>query len=120
MQDLDRGPPELFWLDAQLPPQLAPWLTETFGVAAFSASYLGYRDAADEVIFQAAREAGAVIVSKDSDFLDRVQRLGSPPSLLYVTSGNSTTRYLKVVFMRTFPEARRLFSSGEPIVEIGD
>ena len=92
-----------YWLDAQLPPQLAIWLTEVFGVRAFSASFLGYRDATDEVIFQAAKLADAVIVSKDSDFLDRVSRYGSPPRLLYVTSGNSTTRHLKEVFLRTFP-----------------
>ncbi|SEJ94256.1 hypothetical protein SAMN04488058_1475 [Deinococcus reticulitermitis] len=69
-------PEGLYWLDAQLPPQLAPWLTQTFGVPAYSASHLGYRDAGDDEIFQAAREAGAVVVSKDSDFLDRVTRLG--------------------------------------------
>ena len=108
-----------FWLDAQLPPQLAPWLTVTFGVSAFSAAFLGYRDAPDEVIFQAARDAGAVIVSKDSDFLDRVQRLGPPPHLLYVTSGNSTTRHLKEVLLKTFPEICRLLLAGESIVELG-
>lgn len=61
-----------YWLDAQLPPQLAPWLTQTFGVQAFSAAYLGYRDATDDVI--AAREAGVVVVSKDAGFLERVAR----------------------------------------------
>lgn len=70
-----------YWLDAPLPPQLAPWLTQRFGVPAYSASYLGYRDASDDEIFQAAREARAVVVSKDSDFLDRVTRLGPPPQL---------------------------------------
>lgn len=107
-----------YWLDAQLPPQLAPWLSQTFGVAAYSVSFLGYRDATDDVIFQAARIAGSVIVSKDSDFLDRVQRLGSPPQLMYVTNGHSSTRHLKEVLSRTFPEAQRLLNQGEPIVEI--
>lgn len=78
-----------YWLDAQLPPQLAPWLTLTFGVTVFSVAYLGYRDAEDETIFEAACLAGAVIVSKDSDFLDRVQRRGHLPQLLYVTSSFS-------------------------------
>ena len=109
----------LYWLDAQLPPQLAPWLTLTFSVPAFSVGYLGYQDAEDETIFEAARNAVAIIVSKDSDFLDRVQRLGSPPKLLYVTSGNSSTRHLRGVFLKTFPEAQRLLLVGEEIVEIG-
>lgn len=47
-----------YWLDAQLPPQLAPWLSATFDVLAYSVGYLGYRDASDDEIFRAAREAG--------------------------------------------------------------
>ena len=82
--------PQVYWLDAQLPPALAPWLTHTFGVEAYSAAYLGLRDAEDEVIFQAARQADAIIISKDSDFLERLVRLGPPPRLLYVTCGNTT------------------------------
>lgn len=108
------------WLDAQLPPQLAPWLTGTFGVAAYSASDLGYWDASDDQIFLAARAAEAVVVSKDSNFLDRVTRLGPPPQLLYVTCGNTSTRFLKDVFIRVFPEAHHLLGQGEPVVEIGD
>lgn len=113
-------PENPYWLDAQLPPQLAPWLTQTFGVPAYSASYLGYRDASDDEIFQAAREARAVVVSKDSDFLDRVTRLGPPPQLLYMTCGNTSTGFLKDVFTRVFSEAHRLLAQGEPVVEIGD
>ena len=59
-----------------------------------------------------------IIVPKDSDFLDRVQRRGSPPKSLYVTSGNSSTRHLREVFLKTFPEAQRLLLVGEEIVEI--
>lgn len=106
------------WLDAQLPPALAPWLTERFGVPAYSAAYLGFRDADDEVIFQAAREAGAVIVSKDSDFPERVLRLGTPPRLLYVTCGNTTKARLTELFDLHFAEAHRLFGAGEAIVEL--
>jgi len=34
-----------FWIDAQLPPILASWLTETFGLSATSLRDLGLRDA---------------------------------------------------------------------------
>lgn len=71
----------------------------------FSVSYLGWRDAAAEVIFQAAREAGAV--SKDSDFLKRVFRLGTPPQLLYGTGGNTA---LMAVFTRHFRQAHELLA----------
>lgn len=42
----------IFWVDAQLPPRLAPWLTERFGVEASSMRFLGLRDAEDLEIFE--------------------------------------------------------------------
>ena len=49
-----------FWIDAQLSPTLAPWLSNTFAVEAFSIQWLGLRDASDERIFFAARAEKAV------------------------------------------------------------
>jgi predicted nuclease of predicted toxin-antitoxin system len=48
----------IFWIDAHLPPALAPWITQEFGIEAYLATYLGLRDADDITIFQAARDAG--------------------------------------------------------------
>ena len=59
----------IFWIDAHLSPALAPWLTKTFGVEAYSVKFLGYRDATDRVIFEAARKALAVIITKNADFV---------------------------------------------------
>lgn len=73
----------IFWVDAQLPPQLAPWLTETFGVEAFSVRFLKLRDAEDEDIFTKAKTANVVLISKDSDFVELIQRFGSPPKLIW-------------------------------------
>lgn len=76
-----------FWIDAQLPPSLAVWLTEAFEVSATSLRDLGLRDAEDAEIFYAARAAGIiVIVSKDSDFVDLATRMGAPPQILWVTT----------------------------------
>ncbi|WP_328774731.1 DUF5615 family PIN-like protein [Deinococcus aquaedulcis] len=91
-----------------------------FGAAAYSVGYPGYRDAEDEVIFQAARMAGAVVVSKDADFLERVRRLGTPPQLLYVTCGNTSKARLMTVFERHFAQAHALLEAGEPVVELAD
>lgn len=110
--------PLVYWIDAQLPPSLAPWLTATFGVEAYSVAYLGYREAEDEVIFQAARAPGAVVIFKDADFLERLVRLGPPPRLLYVTCGNASKARMVDIFGQTFAEAHRLLSSSEPVVEI--
>jgi predicted nuclease of predicted toxin-antitoxin system len=108
-----------FWVDAQLPPALAAWLSEQHGVEAFSLRDLGMRDASDGEIFDAARQASAVIISKDSDFVDLVSRHGMPPQLLWVTCGNVAIRKLQAVFDKTFPEAIAALSGGQAIVEIG-
>lgn len=70
------------WVDAQLPPGLARWLTETFDLEATALRELGLRDAKDVEIFEAARAENAVILTKDSDFIDLVCRLGMPPQIL--------------------------------------
>jgi predicted nuclease of predicted toxin-antitoxin system len=111
----------IFWVDAQLPPSLAPWLTEMFGASAQSMRLLGLRDAEDLQIFEAAKQAGdTVIISKDSDFIELIVQRGVPPRLLWVTCGNLTNRRLREVFLKLFPEALRLLTNGESIVEIGD
>ena len=48
-----------------LSPALAPWLSGMFGVTAHAVRDLGLREAKDLAIFHAAREAGAVIMSKE-------------------------------------------------------
>ncbi len=111
----------IFWVDAQLPPGLAVWLRESQGVDAKALREIGLRDAEDVEIFMAARqECGveAVVVSKDSDFVELVMRHGAPPKLLWVTCGNLTNARLKQVFERTFLDAVALLQSGEVIVEI--
>ena len=107
-----------FWVDAQLPPQLATWLEVTFQVEARSLRDLGLRDAADLEIFQQARQPGIVLISKDSDFVDLVSRFGPPPQLLWVTCGNVTNRRLQAVFGSAGRAAIDLLAEGQAIVEI--
>lgn len=98
---------------------LGEWLTSEYGVEAFPLRALGLRDATDIEIFAAARREQAVVISKDSDFVDLVSRHGSPPQLLWVTCGNVTNRALQSVFAKTFHDALSLLASGQAIVEIG-
>ncbi len=108
-----------FWVDAQLPPMLAPWLSQEYGVEALSLRDIHLRDAADMAIFQAARQAKAVVISKDNDFVELVSRHGVPPQLLWVTCGNVSNRRLQAVFAKTFPDALALLEAGQAIVEVG-
>ena len=64
------------WIDAQLPPTLANWLKETFDLEAVALRDLELRDAKDIEIFTAAQAENVVIMTKDSDFIDLVCRLG--------------------------------------------
>lgn len=109
-----------FWIDAQLPPKLAAWLTETFGVNAMSLKDLGLRNAEDREIFKAAKKPNHIIITKDSDFIDLVNKFGSPPQILWITCGNVTNRNLKVIFTKTFTQALQLLKAGEMMVEISD
>ena len=106
-----------FWLDAQFLPQFAPWLSETFGVEVYSLRFLGLRDATDMEIFQKAKLAKVIITSKDQDFIDLIQRLGSPPKLIWVTLGNVTNANLRRHFQVTFNKVIKLLETSD-IVEL--
>ena len=54
----------IVWIDAQLSPYLARWLSSEFGVEARPVRDLGLRDAKDREIFLAAWEAEAVVLTK--------------------------------------------------------
>lgn len=108
------------WIDAQLPPTLASWIANTFSVNATALRDMGLRDAQDFEIFEAARVVNAVIMTKDSDFVDLVCRLGSPPQIIWLTCGNVTNRNLRQLLTITLPDALERLRQGEIIVEISN
>ena len=110
----------IIWVDEQLSHALAPWLAGQFGVEAYSVDDLGFAQSEDLNIFHAARAAGAVIMTKDSDFADLVYRLGTPPQILLIAVGNSRNARLREILRETFSGAMELLRSGEPLVQISD
>ena len=108
----------ILWLDAQLSPALAEWMTTTFAVEVLSVRDLSLREAEDLQIFEAARDAASVVMTKDSDFVELVERLGPPPQVLWITCGNTSNARLKQILNSCFPDALRLIQQGEPVVEI--
>lgn len=109
----------ILWLDAQLPPALAPWLCGECAVRAEAIRDVGLRDATDEQIFFAARAAGAVVVTKDSDFVMLLERHGLPPQIVWLTVGNCSNDALKDIFRSILAATIALLEHGEPLVEIG-
>ena len=110
----------VLWIDAQLSPHLAPWLTEHFDVEAFSASWLGLASAKDREIFDRARDEAAVVMTKDLDFVRLVEQEGPPPQVLWITAGNTSNAHLKELLAKALGQAFELMRQGEPVVEISD
>ena len=85
------------WVDAQLSPAIAVWITNALGLEAIALRDLGLRDAEDPGIFEAARAQQAIVMTKDSDFVDLVERLGPPPQIIWLTCGNTSNLRLREI-----------------------
>jgi len=106
------------WIDAQLSPSLAQWITNTLGITAIAIRDLGLRDAKDFEIFQAARQANVAVLTKDSDFLHLLAQHGPPPRIIWITCGNTSNNNLRHILQSTLQTTLTLLDSGENIVEI--
>ena len=108
------------WLDAQLSPEMAEWITERFGYETVALRDLGLRDASDVEIFKAAKQADVVLITKDSDFSHLIQQLGVPPRVIWLRCGNTSNRRLRRLFQQSLRQAVALLDQGETLVEIVD
>ena len=107
------------WVDAQLSPALAPWLEEAFAeIRAFSVRRLGLRDATDAEIFDAARDANAVVLTKDADFARLLAQRGPPPHVIWLTFGNTSNAVVRSALTSSLPDALALLDAGEALVEV--
>ena len=106
------------WIDAHLSPTIAPWISKTFNIRAFALRDLGLRDAEDPEIFEAGKAQKIIFMTKDSDFVDLVERLGSPPQIIWLTFGNTSNAQLKEILTATLPRALEILATGESLLEI--
>jgi predicted nuclease of predicted toxin-antitoxin system len=106
------------WVDAQMSPAIAVWISSNFAVSAIAIRDLGLRDVEDREIFEAARHENAIVMTKDSDFVLLLDRFGAPPRVIWVTCGNTSNARLKEILTSTLPKALELLQSGEELVEI--
>ena len=98
--------------------RLATWIRQSFSINATALRDLGLRDAADNVIFDAAKKANVVLLSKDSDFVELMVQRGPPPKLIWLTCGNVSNTALQTLFNARLREAIQLLEGGELIVEL--
>lgn len=109
------------WIDAQLSPAIAAWINRTFDdIEAESVRALGLLDATDMEIFEEAKKADVIVLSKDDDFIQLIEQMGTPPKLIWVTCGNTSNARMREILSTTLPKAKELLESGENIVEISD
>ena len=111
----------ILWIDAHLSQSIAAWINRNFpAINAKSVRALNLQNADDREIFEAARKANAIIMSKDSDFLKLIDRFGAPPAIIWITCGNTSNQKMREVLGSSLKKATELITSGEPIVEISD
>src|SRR4051812_39146690 len=104
-----------FLIDAQLPPGLCRWL-EAREHEAEHVFDLGLAGATDAQVAERAEETGAVLVSKDEDFL--TLRLTRPFQLLWLRCGNVTNRALAEWLETRWPRIEESLADGEALVEV--
>jgi predicted nuclease of predicted toxin-antitoxin system len=108
----------IIWIDAHLSPAIATWIMITFGINAIALRDIGLRDAEDPEIFEKAKAQGVILMTKDSDFVDLVDRLGSPPKIIWLTCGNTSNAELRRILNLTLLDALAQLQAGEKLVEI--
>lgn len=106
------------WVDAQVSPGLAGWLSDALGVPSHAVRDLGLRDADDVVIFARAREQSAIILTKDADFAVLLERRGPPPRIIWLTCGNTTNARLREIISGHAVALRLWMAGNEPLIEI--
>lgn len=106
------------WIDAHLSPAIATWINNQFDVTALALRDIGLRDAEDLEIFEAAKVQDVIFLTKDSDFVDLVDRLDTPPKIIWLTCGNTSNAKLKEILSITLMNALELLEAGEKLVEI--
>lgn len=106
------------WVDAQISPEIAGWIESTFDILTVAIRDLGLRDAEDEEIFNEAKKADIVVISKDRDFILLLDRFGPPPKIIWLRCGNTSNKRLKKILTLTLKKAVELLDFGEILVEI--
>lgn len=104
------------WIDAQLSPAIASWITEDFPVIATALRDLGLRDATDPVIFNAAKNADVIVMTKDADFPQLLERFGPPPKIIIAITFPDRDTEKKALGFLLGRFSGRVLQSGEHLV----
>jgi predicted nuclease of predicted toxin-antitoxin system len=110
-----------FWIDVNLPPVMADWIVEDFGISAKSFKELNFKTEIDITVFKIAakRFNTIVITTKDIDFKNLSEDISLHPKILYLNVGNISNKILKEIVYKSLKEVIKIFSeTDESLIEI--
>ncbi len=106
-----------FLVDANLPIALARMLTD-LGYPSTHLADISLADAADERVWQTARDRGETIISKDVDFARRIRESASGPAVVWVRIGNVRRDELLARMRQEIGSVTTLLNEGERLIEV--
>ena len=110
-----------FWIDFNLPPKMAVWLTADFNVLAKSFRDLNFDNSPDIEVYKiaASKPNTIIITTKDVDFIDYQNKVGAPPKILFLNVGNISNDHLKALIQNKFAEVLQIFlTTNQSYIEI--
>ena len=92
---------------------------ETYFLGSKQVRHVGLEDASDEEIFNYAKRNNFSVVTFDSDFVDLNVIRGIPPKIIWLKTGNLTTKSISELLRKNILAIHKfLESDGEEILEI--
>ena len=95
-------------------------MRDVFAVDCQPVRSLNLQHASDLDIFTAARQANAVVMTKDADFVELLEQHGPPPQIILVTCGNTSNERLRRLVQAAWPTLLLMLDSGEILIELRD
>jgi len=79
---------------------------------------LGFENATDSEIFEYAKDNDYAIVTFDSDFCDMSVLKGFPPKIIWIRTGNTTTKNLEILLKSKHKVIKQFFNENFACLEI--
>ena len=98
--------------DQNVSSKIAKQLEDTFP-GAQQVRHLGLEDASDIEIFEYAKRNGYAIVTFDSDFVDLNVLKGFPPKIIWLRTGNLSTKSIAELMNKNVVAIRNFLQSEE-------
>lgn len=102
-----------FIVDAQLPRRLARAIIALGDAAVHTLDLPDGNLTTDAQIIRLAARDGAVVITKDQDFVDSFLLRGEPPKLLHITTGNIPNDQLLLLIETYWSQIRGMFTQGD-------